>query len=49
MACSKCKKQEMREQMEREALKMEKWVLLIVIVVISAAVYGLFSLISKFI
>ena len=49
MACSKCKKREMREQMEREALKMEKWALLSVIVVIGAAAYGLFSLISKFI
>lgn len=49
MACSKCKKQEMREQMERDALKMEKWVLLTVIVTIGAAVYGLYSLISKFI
>ena len=49
MACSKCNKQEMRELMEKEALKMEKWVLLTIIVVIGAAVYGLFSLISKFI
>jgi uncharacterized membrane protein len=49
MACSKCKKQEMRELMEKEALKMEKWALVTVIVVIGAAVYGLVSLICKFI
>ena len=49
MACSKCKKQQLREEMEKETLKMEKWALLTVIVVIGAAAYGLFSLISKFI
>jgi L-cystine uptake protein TcyP (sodium:dicarboxylate symporter family) len=49
MACSKCKKKEMREQMEKEILKTEKWVITVVILVVGAATYGLFSLIKNFI
>lgn len=39
----------MREQMEKEVLKMEKWAIVTVIIIISASIYGLFSFIKNFI
>jgi hypothetical protein len=49
MACSKCKKKEMREQMEKEIQKVEKWVLLSIVLMVGAAVYGLYSMIKDLI
>jgi len=45
MACSKCKKKELREQMEKEAVRMEKWAIITIVLVAISAVYGLYSLI----
>lgn len=49
MACSKCKKKELRELIERESRKMEKWVILTMILIGCAALYGLYSLIVNLI
>jgi uncharacterized ion transporter superfamily protein YfcC len=48
MACSECKKKQQREEIERQIEKNEKWVLGGFILVFIAAVYGIYSLISKF-
>jgi hypothetical protein len=48
MSCTKCKKKEMREQVEKEILKMEKWVTVAIIIVIGTSLYGLFSFIKNF-
>lgn len=37
----------MRNLIEKEALKMEKWVLLTLVLFVSAAIYGVYSLIVK--
>ena len=39
----------MREQMEKEILKTEKWVITVLILVVGSAMYGLFSLIKNLI
>lgn len=49
MACSKCKKKELRETVEKEAMKMEKWAVLTIVLIGVAAIYGLYSLIVKLI
>ncbi len=47
MACSKCKKKEMMNLIEKESSKMEKWALLTLLVVVASAIYGIYSLIVK--
>lgn len=49
MACSKCKKKEMREQIEKDLVKVEKWAIITIIIIILSAGYGIYSLINKFI
>ena len=39
----------MREQMEKEIQKVEKWVLLSIVLMVGAAVYGLYSMIKDLI
>lgn len=48
MACSKCKKKEERERMEKEIIKNEKMVIAFMVVLGIASVYGIYSLITKF-
>jgi precorrin-3B methylase len=48
MACSKCKKKEERERMEKEIIKNEKMVIVFMISLGIASVYGVYSLITKF-
>jgi hypothetical protein len=47
MSCSKCKKKEMRELIEKESLKVEKWAIITLILFTVSALYGLYSLIVK--
>jgi len=49
MACTKCKKKEQREQIEREFRSMEKPVIIGMIIVGSLFLYGVVELISKII
>lgn len=49
MACSKCKKKELRDAVEKEAMKMNKWVILTALIILSLSVYGLYSLIVNLI
>jgi len=48
MACSKCKKKEERERMEKEIIKNEKLDIVFMIALGIASVYGVYSLITKF-
>lgn len=48
MGCSKCKKKEEREKMEKEIMKSEKIVILFMVALGIASVYGIYSLITKF-
>jgi len=48
MACSKCKKKEERERMEKEIIKNEKMVIVFMVAIGIASVYGVYSLITKF-
>jgi hypothetical protein len=47
MSCQKCKKKQMNEQFEKEVSEMERWVLLTLTLIGIAAVYGIFTLITK--
>jgi hypothetical protein len=49
MACTKCKKKEQREQLERELRKTERPVIIGMIIVGSLFLYGMVELISKII
>jgi hypothetical protein len=48
MACSKCKKKEERKRMEKEIIKNERMVVFFMVILGIASVYGVYSLISKF-
>jgi hypothetical protein len=48
MACSKCKKKEERKRMEKEIIKNERMVIFFMVILGIASVYGVYSLISKF-
>ena len=47
MACTKCKKKEQREQLERELRRVERPVIVGMIIVGSLFLYGVVELISK--
>jgi hypothetical protein len=47
MSCSKCKKKEMRDLIERELVKTEKWAAIILLLFASISLYGVYYLISK--
>ncbi len=47
MDCSKCKKKEERERMEKEIIKNEKLAIVFMIALGIASVYGVYSLITK--
>lgn len=49
MACSKCKKQEQIEEFQKSTEFISKGVVIFVIIWSSLAIYGIYSLISKFI
>ena len=48
MACSKCKKREERKRMEKEMIKNERIIIFIMVILGIASVYGVYSLITKF-
>jgi len=48
MACSKCKKKEERKRIEKEIIKNERMVIFFMVILGIASVYGVYSLISKF-
>lgn len=49
MSCSKCKKKEEREFLEKQIDRIEKPVVIIGTVIVSLTLYGLWSLVSKII
>jgi hypothetical protein len=48
MSCSKCKSKEEKQKIMEEVTRMEKYSLLFLIGIIALAVYGVISLVSKF-
>jgi hypothetical protein len=49
MACSDCKKKkELREEFNKMAGPMERWALITIVGIFALAVYGIWSLISRF-
>lgn len=48
MACSKCKSKEEKQKIMEEVGRMEKYSLVFLIGIVALAIYGVISLVSKF-
>jgi hypothetical protein len=48
MACSKCKSKEDKQRIMEEVGRMEKYSLVFLLAIVALAIYGVVSLVSKF-
>jgi len=48
MACTKCKKKQEREMVQREVVKMERSIKVIFLIFLGLTLYGVYSLFSLF-